>query len=62
MEPGELRHSLLKGRANYLCLKRWAHLRSSPGLTDDEARTLSKVLVWLRDSPTGGPGRDEPVE
>ena len=56
VDPGDLRHSLLKGRANYLCLKRWAHLRSSPGLTDDEARTLSKVLVWLRDSPTGDRG------
>ena len=53
IEPGELKYSVLKGRANYLCLNRWAHLRSSPSLTDDEARTLSKVLVWLRDSSTG---------
>ena len=49
----ELRFTQLKGRANYLCLKRWAHLRSSDSLTDDEARLLSKVLVWLR-STTGG--------
>ena len=61
VEAGELRYSLLKGRANYLCLNRWAHLRSSPGLTDDEARALSKVLVWLRDSSTGRPRRDQPV-
>ena len=53
VEPGEFRYSLLKGRANYLCLNRWAHMRSSPSLTDDEARALSKVLVWLRDSSTG---------
>ncbi len=54
--PGELSYSQLKGRANYLCLKRWAHMRSSPSLTDDEARALSKVLVWLRDTCTGDRG------
>ncbi len=53
VETEKLRYSVLKGRANYLCLGRWAHMRSSPSLTDDEARALSKVLVWLRDSSTG---------
>jgi DNA polymerase-3 subunit epsilon/ATP-dependent DNA helicase DinG len=49
----ELRFTQLKGRSNYLCLKRWMHLRSSDGLTDDEARLLSKALVWLRSTATG---------
>ena len=50
---GGLRFTQLKGRANYLCLKRWSLLRSSESLSDDEARLLSKVLVWLRSTATG---------
>ena len=50
---GGLRFTHLKGRANYLCLKRWAHLRGSDSLSDDEARLLSKVLVWLQTTPSG---------
>ena len=49
----DFRYTQLKGRANYLCLKRWATLRGSDGLYDDEARLLSKVLVWLRTTATG---------
>ena len=49
----ELRSASLKGRANYLCLKRWSHLSSRDSLSEDEARLLSKVLVWLRSTTTG---------
>ena len=49
----DFKYTVLKGRANYICLKRWAHLRSSDSLTDDEARMLSKALVWLRTTATG---------
>ena len=49
----ELRCTQLKGRANYACLKRWSLLRSSDNISDDEARLLSKVLVWLRTTPAG---------
>ena len=49
----ELRFTLLKGRANYLCLKRWQHLRSGDSLSDDEARLLSKALVWMGTTGTG---------
>ena len=49
----DLRYTVLKGRANYLCLKRWSHLRSSDSLSDDEARLLSKVLVWMPSTATG---------
>ena len=49
----EFRYVLLKGRANYLCLSRWLQLRSGESLTSDEARLLSKVLVWLRSTATG---------
>ena len=49
----DFRFTQLKGRANYLCLTRWSHLRSSESLSDDEARLLSKVLVWLGSTATG---------
>ncbi len=49
----DFRYTQLKGRANYLCLKRWATLRGNESLSDDEARLLSKVLVWLRTTGTG---------
>ena len=53
---GELRYTQLKGRANYLCLRRWSHLRAGDTLTADEARLLSKVLVWLGSTATGDRG------
>ena len=50
---GDLKVSHLKGRANYLCLRRWHHLRQSETLSDDEARLLAKCLVWLQATSTG---------
>ena len=54
-EAGEagLKFTQLKGRANYLCLKRFEHLRSSGNVNVAEARVLSKTLVWLGDTETG---------
>ena len=43
----------LKGRANYLCLRRWSHLRSSETITENEARLLAKTLMWLQTTSTG---------
>ncbi len=51
--PNEFRCTQLKGRANYACLKRWSLLRSSENVSEDEARLLSKVLVWLRTTAAG---------
>jgi DNA polymerase-3 subunit epsilon/ATP-dependent DNA helicase DinG len=50
---GEFRAVPLKGRANYLCLRRWNQLAHGESLSRDEARLLSKALVWLRDTGTG---------
>lgn len=47
------RVALLKGRSNYLCLRRLSALRRSRQLTADEARVLAKVLVWLPQTTTG---------
>ncbi len=48
-----LRVALLKGRSNYLCLRRWQALLSSPGLAREEVRTLLRLLVWLSGTETG---------
>lgn len=47
------RVSVLKGRGNYLCLRRWTGLRGAEGLTLDEARVLVRILVWLPSTPSG---------
>ena len=49
----DLKFTQLKGRANYLCMRRWDHLRSSESLTEDEARMLAKTMVWLQTTTTG---------
>ena len=53
IDTSDARVALLKGRSNYLCLQRMQHLLSNDAITPDEARTASKVLVWLRDTETG---------
>ena len=50
---GTLAYTALKGRANYLCLQRWARLRSGESLTGDEAHLLGKLLLWLQETETG---------
>ena len=49
----ELHFTLLKGKANYLCLRRWAHLARSGSLPSEEARMVSKALVWLQETGHG---------
>ena len=50
---GEVQYALLKGRANYLCLKRWTHIKNSDSLSDEDARLASGVLLWLGETSTG---------
>ena len=49
----DLRFAQLKGRANYLCFRRWDRLRSSESLTAEEARMAAKTLVWMGETATG---------
>ena len=53
---GQLRVAPLKGRANYLCLRRWGLLARGEDPTAGDARLLAKTLVWLRDTRTGDRG------
>ena len=52
----DFRVAVLKGRANYLCLRRWAALKKSDSLTVPEAKVLVKVLLWLQNTATGDRG------
>jgi predicted DnaQ family exonuclease/DinG family helicase len=45
--------ALLKGRGNYLCLKRYEDTRRLESLSPDEVRTLLKVQLWLPTTASG---------
>ncbi len=45
--------ALIKGRSNYLCLRRWATFRKLGELSHDEVKLLVKGLVWLPTTNTG---------
>lgn len=49
----KFRYTQLKGKANYLCLRRWEALANSDLVTPDDARTLARTLGWLRETKTG---------
>lgn len=61
-EEGDLAHlaafraALLKGRANYLCLRRWEALRRSNTLSPEQVSVLVKTLLWLPRTQTGDRG------
>jgi len=48
-----LRAVQVKGRANYLCLKRYESLRTSDRLSLDEAKLLARIRVWLLSTQRG---------
>ena len=50
---GDLNASLLKGRGNYLCLRRLYEWLSNRQLSPLELNLLAKVLVWLPNTQTG---------
>ena len=48
----DLRFTPLKGRANYLCMRRWNTMSASPEPSPDEARMLAKTMLWLDSTAT----------
>lgn len=48
-----LRATQLKGRSNYLCLLRWTNLRHAESRSEDEAKLLVRLLLWLPHTETG---------
>jgi ATP-dependent DNA helicase DinG len=51
--PVEFKAVLLKGRSNYICLRRLAAFRHSGASSLEEMRLLAKILVWLPSTVTG---------
>ena len=48
-----LRAVQLKGRSNYLCLKRYQMLRDQPEHSEEQTRALVKIQLWLPATNTG---------
>jgi len=51
--PLDFRAALLKGRSNYLCLRRLALFRRSEFLEVSEVQVLAKILAWLPVTESG---------
>ncbi len=49
----KLRFTQLKGRANYICYKRWRQAVSSGDLEANLARLIAKTMLWMPDTDTG---------
>ena len=49
----EMRYTQLKGRANYLCYKRWRQAVSSGDLDANLARLVAKTMLWMPQTDTG---------
>ena len=49
----DIRAVQVKGRANYLCLKRYESMRTSDRLSLDEAKLLARIRVWLLSTRSG---------
>jgi DNA polymerase-3 subunit epsilon/ATP-dependent DNA helicase DinG len=53
IETDGWRVAQLKGRANYLCLLRWAAARRQVHISADEARVIVRLLFWLGRTDSG---------
>src|SRR5690606_7403075 len=49
----DVRVSVLKGRANYLCLRRWFLSQREPLEGSTQAQMYAKVTAWLQSTETG---------
>jgi DNA polymerase-3 subunit epsilon/ATP-dependent DNA helicase DinG len=53
LDLSKFRYTQMKGKANYLCFRRWEALANSDMTSPDDARTIAKTLLWLRETRTG---------
>ncbi|HYM66696.1 MAG TPA: exonuclease domain-containing protein, partial [Patescibacteria group bacterium] len=51
--PWDFNACLLKGRSNYVSLRRWRRFLAEPCLDSDELRFKLKVLLWLHSTESG---------
>ena len=47
------RSALLKGKSNYICLRRWYLFRRNPPASIEQLRVMVKVLIWMPETNTG---------
>lgn len=52
-QAAPLKSAQLKGRANYLCYRRWSYAVNSSQPDEREAGLLAKLLVWLQETQDG---------
>ena len=52
----EVRATVVKGRSNYLCPRRYSAMRKNGPDTAEELRVLAKTLVWLQQGGSGDRG------
>lgn len=51
--PWDFRACLLKGRANYVSLRRWRHYLAQPCADQDDLTFKLKILIWLHSTESG---------
>lgn len=49
----KLRCTVLKGRGNYLCLRRWLAFKRQQNLTQPDVKAIVKISLWLAESEEG---------
>ncbi len=47
------RSALLKGKSNYICLRRWYSFRRNSPSSIEQLRVMVKLLIWLPETSTG---------
>ncbi len=51
--PFSFRAAVLKGRSNYLCLRKLQTMKQSRQLSADEVHALVRILIWAQSTATG---------
>ena len=53
LDLSEFRYTQMKGKANYLCLRRWEAMANSDLVGTEDARLLARTIGWLQETRTG---------
>jgi len=51
--PFEFRATILKGRSNYLCLRKLNALKQAGQMSAGEMQTIARIMVWAQSTTTG---------
>lgn len=52
-QTAEIKTSVMKGRSNYLCLRRWFNHQRTVTASPADASMRGRVMIWLRNTDTG---------